>query len=105
VAHSFAAFGALDARLIRGKTEHNNRFPRLHDKVTVRQADASAVLYMIDALVRNTGVSIVPSGNVWLCNNWLIDPIQTNPGGDGLVVFIGLAAPVKTPLIGLPQQP
>ena len=54
-------FGALDARLIRGKTEHNNRFPCLHDKVTVRQADASAVLYVIDALVRNTGVSIDPS--------------------------------------------
>ena len=64
--------------------------------ITVRQADASAVLYMIDALVRNPGVSIDPSGNVWLCNNWLIDPIRTNPGGDGLVVFIGLAAPVKT---------
>jgi len=60
---------------------------------------------MIDALVRNTGVSIVPSGNVRLCNNWLTDPIQTNAGGDGLVVLIGLAAPVKTPLIGPPQQP
>ena len=61
--------------------------------------------YHSDALVRNTGVSIDPSGNVWLTNNWLIDPIQTNPGGDGLVVFIGLAAPVKTPLIGPPEQP
>lgn len=61
--------------------------------------------YHSDALQRNTGVSIDPSGNVWLTNNWLIDPIQTNPGGDGLVVFIGLAAPVKTPLLGPPQQP
>jgi hypothetical protein len=58
-----------------------------------------------DALQRVTGVSIDSSGNVWLCNNWLQVPVQTNPGGDGLVVFIGLAAPVKMPLIGPPQQP
>jgi hypothetical protein len=32
-------------------------------------------------------------------------PIQTNPGGHGLVVFIGLAAPVKTPLNGVPMKP
>jgi hypothetical protein len=25
--------------------------------------------------------------------------------GDGLVVFVGIADPVKTPLIGLPKQP
>ena len=61
--------------------------------------------YPSDGLVRNTGVTIDSSGNVWLCNNWLLNPVQTNPGGDGLVVFIGLAAPVKTPLIGPPRQP
>jgi sugar lactone lactonase YvrE len=58
-----------------------------------------------DALERNTGVAIDPSGNVWLTNNWLIDAVQTNPGGDGMVVFIGLAAPVQTPLIGPPRRP
>ncbi|MBF0320560.1 MAG: hypothetical protein HQL01_12235 [Nitrospirae bacterium] len=61
--------------------------------------------YTSDALVRNTGVAIDPSGNVWVANNWKSVPVQTNPGGDGMVVFIGLAAPVKTPLIGPPQQP
>ncbi len=41
------------------------------------------------------------SGNVWVANNWAqIDPTV---GGDGLVEFIGAAAPVRTPLIGLPQ--
>jgi sugar lactone lactonase YvrE len=59
--------------------------------------------YSSDALTRNTGVAIDPSGNVWLANNWLNLPVQTNPGGHALVVFIGLAAPVKTPLIGPPQ--
>jgi sugar lactone lactonase YvrE len=61
--------------------------------------------YHSDGLVRNTGVVIDASGNVWVANNWLIDPVQTNPGGDGMVVFIGLAPPVKTPLIGPPRQP
>jgi len=28
-----------------------------------------------------------------------------NPGGNAVVIAIGAAAPVKTPLIGLPQQP
>jgi hypothetical protein len=61
--------------------------------------------YTSDALTRNTGVAIDPSGNVWLANNWLTVPVQTNPGGHGVVVFIGLASPVKTPLNGLPMKP
>jgi hypothetical protein len=55
--------------------------------------------------MRNTGVSINPSGNVWLADNCLLDPVQTNPRGDGLVVFIGLTAAVKAPLMDLPRQP
>jgi len=59
--------------------------------------------YSFSGLVRNTGVSIDPSGNVWLTNNWLEDPIQTNPGGREVVVFLGLAKPVMTPLLGYPR--
>jgi hypothetical protein len=61
--------------------------------------------YSSDGLTRNTGVVIDPSGNVWLANNWMEVPIQTNPGGREMVVFVGLAAPVKTPMAGPPQQP
>lgn len=61
--------------------------------------------YTSDALQRNTGIVIDASGNVWVANNWRRVPIQTNPGGDGMVVYIGAAAPVKTPLLGPPQQP
>jgi hypothetical protein len=61
--------------------------------------------YSSDALTRNTGVAIDQSGNVWLANNWLNIPIQSNPGGHAAVVFIGLAAPIKTPLNGAPKQP
>lgn len=59
--------------------------------------------YNSNALDRNTGVQIDPSGNVWLANNWLPIPIQTNPGARSVAVFIGLATPVKTPLIGPPN--
>jgi len=31
--------------------------------------------------------------------------VQTDPLGDGLVVYLGLAAPVKAPMIGTPQRP
>jgi sugar lactone lactonase YvrE len=65
----------------------------------------AATGYGSDALVRNTGVQIDPSGNVWLANNWRTVPIQTNPGGHQLVVFVGLATPVRTPLAGPPQRP
>ena len=61
--------------------------------------------YRFDGLTRNTGVSVDPSGNVWLVNNWKNAPIQTNPGGYQIVAFLGMAAPVKTPLIGVPEQP
>ena len=61
--------------------------------------------YSFNGLVRNTGVQIDPSGNVWLTNNWERIPKQTNPGGHQMVVFIGLAEPVKTPLIGYPERP
>jgi hypothetical protein len=61
--------------------------------------------YTFEGLVRNTAVQIDPSGNVWLTNNWETVPVPTNPGGHQMVVFIGLAAPVKTPLIGPPRKP
>lgn len=61
--------------------------------------------YSSDALTRNTGVAIDESGNVWVANNWLDIPIQSNPGGHGVVVFVGLAAPIRTPLNGTPKQP
>lgn len=61
--------------------------------------------YAFDGLVRNTGVAIDPSGNVWVANNWKNVPLQTNPGGYQVVAFLGLAAPIETPLIGPPEQP
>jgi len=60
--------------------------------------------YGFDGLVRNTGVQIDPSGNVWVANNWKSYPFpERNAGGYQMVVFIGLAGPLRTPLIGPPH--
>jgi DNA-binding beta-propeller fold protein YncE len=62
-----------------------------------------------------TDVAIDPAGNVWVANNWdrpdegfkkTPEPaLATRFGGNGTVVFFGLAKPVRTPLIGPPQKP
>jgi hypothetical protein len=61
--------------------------------------------YRSDALERITGGQIDPSGNIWLTNNWKRDanPVR-NPFGNALVVAIGAAAPIQTPLIGPPKS-
>jgi streptogramin lyase len=61
--------------------------------------------YGFDGLVRNTGVIVDPSGNVWLANNWKRAAIQSNPGGYQIVAYLGLAAPVRSPAIGPPTAP
>lgn len=60
--------------------------------------------YFFNGLTRSTAVEIDPSGNVWATNNWEILAIPENPGGDAMVVFLGLAKPVQAPLIGPPQK-
>lgn len=52
-----------------------------------------------------TAVQVDPSGNLWVTNNWKIIPIQNNPGGESIMIFIGIAAPIATLLIGPPRQP
>jgi streptogramin lyase len=62
-----------------------------------------------------TDVAIDPAGNVWVANNWdmpeqgfkkVPEPaLSTRFGGNGTVVFFGLAKPVKTPLIGPVRTP
>ena len=62
--------------------------------------------YTNGALQHVTAVQIDPSGNVWVANNWSTgSPISQPVGGDGLVQYIGLAAPVVTPMAGPPARP
>jgi hypothetical protein len=50
-------------------------------------------------MMRTTGVNIDAAGNVWTCNNWKPDfdndTIGGNPGGDGMLIWVGLAKPRK----------
>jgi hypothetical protein len=50
-------------------------------------------------LMRMTSVTIDQAGNIWAVNNWKprfgtdFEPTHGNPGGDGVVIFVGLAKP------------
>jgi hypothetical protein len=49
-------------------------------------------------LMRMTNCVIDQAGNVWAMNNWKPDisvDFGGNPGGDGIVIFVGLARPPK----------
>ena len=61
--------------------------------------------YTSDALQRMTAAQTDPSGNLWVTDNWKRVIIPNNPGGDAIVIFVGIAAPVKAPQIGPPQRP
>ncbi len=61
-----------------------------------------------------TDLAIDPAGNFWVMNNWQdIDSYIGTPkeavssrcGGQGVVVFYGMAKPVRAPQIGPAQQP
>lgn len=52
-------------------------------------------------LMRATSCQIDQAGNVWVVNNWKprfrtdFPPNHGNPGGDGIVIFVGLARPPR----------
>jgi hypothetical protein len=59
--------------------------------------------YQSNAITRITGGAVDPSGNLWMTDNWKINvnPFK-NPGGNAIVIAIGAAAPIQTPVIGPP---
>jgi streptogramin lyase len=70
--------------------------------------------YVGGGLQMQVDVSIGPAGDVWVTNNWQYWPAALETvdealsilgGGQGVVVFFGMAKPVRTPLIGPPRQP
>jgi streptogramin lyase len=48
-------------------------------------------------MMRQTALGIDQAGNIWSLNNWkpdfTIDSVGGNPGGDGIIIFVGLAPP------------
>jgi hypothetical protein len=54
-------------------------------------------LHCFSPLMRLTSSSIDRCGNLWAVNNWKPSAymdIKENPGGDGIVIFIGVATPM-----------
>jgi hypothetical protein len=70
--------------------------------------------YVGGGLQMLTDIAVDPAGNVWAMNNWQnIDScigtppeaISTRCGGQGVVIFYGMAKPVRSPQIGPARQP
>jgi streptogramin lyase len=70
--------------------------------------------YVGGGLQAQIDIGIGPAGDVWVGNNWnnfdavygrVPEPLQMQGGGQGVVVFYGMAKPVRTPLIGPAQRP
>jgi hypothetical protein len=70
--------------------------------------------YVGGGLQLQVDAQIGPAGDVWVSNNWQYYPaalgkideaLQTLGAGQGVVVFYGMAKPVRAPLIGPPRQP
>jgi hypothetical protein len=56
-----------------------------------------------------TDIAIDPAGNVWVMNNWqdidscmgpFDEALPTRCGGQGVVIFRGMAKPARAPRIG-----
>src|SRR5215813_11359717 len=69
--------------------------------------------YVGGGLQRQTDIAIGPAGDVWVMNNWQDiescvgtpeEALSTRCGGQGVVVFFGMAKPVRAPQIG-PARP
>jgi hypothetical protein len=69
--------------------------------------------YVGGGLQMQTDIAISPSGDVWAINNWqdidscfpdAPEALSTRCGGQGVVIFFGMAKPVRAPQIG-PAQP
>jgi len=65
--------------------------------------------YVGGGLEMQTDLAISPSGDVWVMNNWqdidscyknASEVLSTRCGGQGVVIFFGMAKPVRSPQIG-----
>src|SRR5271169_6500536 len=70
--------------------------------------------YVGGGLQMQTDLAIDPAGNVWVMNNWQDvdscydtppEALSTRCGGQGVVIFYGVAKPVRAPQIGPARQP
>ena len=69
--------------------------------------------YVGGGLQMQTDIAVGPAGDVWAMNNWqdldscfsaIPEALSTRCGGQGVVIFFGMAKPVRSPQIG-PARP
>lgn len=104
---SLDADGLFGVTIITGDNELDAKFMNLPSggsEVTLANGmplygkqDASGNHYKCyQPLMRLTSTNIDAAGNLWCMNNWkpsaLVD-VELNPGGDGVVIFVGVAQP------------
>ena len=65
--------------------------------------------YVGGGLQLQTDIAVSPAGDVWAMNNWqdidscypgAAEALSTRCGGQGVVIFFGMAKPVRAPQIG-----
>ena len=70
--------------------------------------------YVGGGLQMQTDIAVDPAGNVWAMNNWQDigscigkpqEALSTRCGGQGVVIFYGMAKPVRAPQIGPARAP
>ena len=105
---NFAAASSPIAELCGVHTEHCP--PGVHTGGLISPPNG----YVGGGLQMLTDIAVDPAGNVWAMNNWQdIDSCVSTPsealstrcGGQGVVIFYGLAKPVHAPQIGPARQP
>jgi hypothetical protein len=104
---NFSSWSAGIVELCGFRTEH------CPPGVKTGQAISPPSGYVGGGLQLQVDLGIGPAGDVWVTNNWqnyvdafgkVDEALQTQGAGQGVVVFYGMAKPVKTPLIG-PAKP
>ncbi len=103
---NFSSWSAGIVELCGFRTEH------CPPGVKTGQAISPPGGYVGGGLQLQVDLGIGPAGDVWVTNNWqnytdafgkVDEALQTQGAGQGVVVFYGMAKPVKTPLIGPPR--
>ena len=103
---NFSSWSAGIVELCGFRTEH------CPPGVKTGQAISPPNGYVGGGLQLQVDLGIGPAGDVWVTNNWqnptdafgkVDEALQTQGAGQGVVVFYGMAKPVKTPLIGPPR--
>jgi hypothetical protein len=105
--HNFNSWSAGIVELCGFRTEH------CPPGVKTGEAISPPGGYVGGGLQLQVDLGIGPTGDVWVTNNWrnyvdafgkVDEALQTQGAGQGVVVFYGMAKPVKVPLIG-PARP